>query len=287
MTQNRVLACLFALVCMAPLVGCVTNPATGRSQFNVLSREDEIAIGEEAKGQLADEYGGAVPDAGVQAYMTEIGMKLVDGIEDEYKDLPWEFTLLNSEQINAFALPGGKVFMTRGLAEKLDSEAQLAGILGHEIGHVTAEHADQRISKQLILTGIVIGTAVAASGEDSELVRAGAPLLVGAGGQGFLLKFSRDDELEADRLGMRYMTNAWYTPRAQKQVMQVLDDASEGKSRPPEWLSTHPYPARRIKEIDKQLGGPYQFILMDPDYGEHHARYRERMLEPLSRIPAN
>ncbi len=265
--------------------GCVRNTATGKLQFNSLSRAEEIQLGEEAKNSLTDQYGGMVndaPDYALQAYVTEVGLKLTAHVEEGYHDLPWEFTLLDSEIVNAFALPGGKVFLSRGLAAMLDTEAELAGVLGHEVGHVTAEHADKRITNQLLLAGLVVGASVAAGQSDSDFVSIGVPVLVGVGGQGFLLKFGRGEELESDRLGMRYMSKAGYSPAGQLGVMMALKRASEGTPRQPEILSTHPLAQTRIDQVKRLLREEY------PDanssaYFVGAQEYRQRMLEPLAR----
>lgn len=253
---------LFALLLpVAPFfasVGCTTNPATGRSQLNLLSRDQEIAMGSEAMPQIIEQYGGPLDDEYMQSYVTQIGMSMVPFTEGDYASLPWQFTVLDSDVINAFALPGGKIFITRGLLIKLDDEAELAGVLGHEIGHVTAEHADRHVSNQLILAGVVAGTAVAAGQSDSTFVSAGVPLLVGIGGEGFILKYGRNDELQADALGMRYMARAGYDPAAQRDVMEVLKEASgDSSGRQPQFLSTHPYPETRIRKIDELLARDY------------------------------
>ncbi|MEC9372424.1 MAG: M48 family metalloprotease [Planctomycetota bacterium] len=265
----------------AALPGCATNPATGRTQWDVMSRAEEIELGEAAQGELVDGYGGRVRDESLQQYMTRVGMSMVPHTEADYPSLPWEFTLLESDVINAFALPGGKVFMTRGLAERLENEAQMAGVLGHEIGHVTAEHADKRVGNQLLISGIVIGAAVAAGQSDEDWVSAGVPLLVGAGGTAFALKFGRNEELEADALGMRYMSRAGYNPRGQLGVMQILAGASEGP-RGPEFLSTHPYPETRIDRIRKRLQDEYP----EADSGRYafyEERFESEFLAPLRR----
>lgn len=285
---SRILAGACALVLLASgLGGCTTNPATGKSQFNMLSRAEEIQIGEDAKPQLVEQYGGRIDDPYMQAYVTEVGMSMVPYVEGDYGELPWEFIVLDSEVINAFALPGGKVFITKGLLQELEDEAMLAGVLGHEIGHVTAEHADKRISNQLILSGVVIGATVAAGvGSDDDLVQIGVPILVGVGGQGFLLKFGRNDELQADSLGMRYMSRAGYDPEAQRDVMQVLENASgggadsAGGSRPPEILSTHPYPETRIKRIDRLLEENYP-PEMRASLARDRIRFEQRVLSQL------
>jgi predicted Zn-dependent protease len=276
---------LLALLLAPSLAGCVTNPATGKSQFNSLSREDEIAMGTEAQGEIIPQYGGAVDDPALQAYVTEVGMKMVPYVEGDYGSLPWEFTLLDTEVINAFALPGGKVFLTRGLAEKLDSEAEMAGVLGHEIGHVTAEHADKRITNQLIFTGVLIGASVGAGFSDDGWIQAGVPLIVGVGGQGFLLKFGRGEEYESDTLGIRYMTKAGYNPEGQVRVMQVLAEASQGAGRQPEFLSTHPYPESRVKRAEEIIRKDYPQTIDNPEYILGQQEYERRMLVPLSKLP--
>jgi predicted Zn-dependent protease len=283
------LHCLIALLVATNLAlgACSTNPATGKRQLNVLSRAEEIQIGEDAKGELTTGYGGQVPDASVQAYVTEVGMRLVDQVEPAYEDLPWEFTFLDSEVINAFALPGGKVFITRGLAERFDSEAQLAGVLGHEVGHVTARHANEQISKKLVATGILIGVAVAAGQSDSDAVKYGVPVAVGVGTGVFLLKFGRDDELESDRLGMRYMAAAGYDPRGMLEVMQVLNEASGDRSGGglAQITSTHPLPQTRIDRIQQRLQQDYRDSGGGIPSAVRKEEYQRRMLEPLSRLP--
>lgn len=276
---------LVALLLAPALTGCVTNAATGKSQFNSLSRDEEIAMGTEAQTEIIPQYGGAVDDPALQAYVTEVGMKMVPYVEGDYGSLPWEFTLLDTEVINAFALPGGKVFLTRGLASKLSSEAEMAGVLGHEIGHVTAEHADKRITNQLIFTGVLIGASVGAGFSDDGWIQAGVPLLVGVGGQGFLLKFGRGEEYESDTLGIRYMTKAGYNPEGQVRVMQVLADASQGAGRQPEFLSTHPYPESRVKRAEEIIRKDYPQTIDNPQYILGQQEYERRMLEPLSKLP--
>jgi len=268
---------LVLLILTGPLIGCTTNAATGHRQFNTLSRQQEIDMGKAAAPELAQQYGGPVPDASLQAYVRRVGMSMVPYVEGDYADLPWEFTLLDSDVINAFALPGGKVFITRGLAEKLDDEAEMAGVLGHEIGHVTAEHADKRVTSQSVAAGAAVLVGIATKDDDRDWVRIGAPMLVGAGGQGFLLKFGRDEELEADKLGMRYMTRAGYDPAGQLGVMQVLAKSSGG-ARQPEWMSTHPYPGTRIKAIEKKLRNKYK----DAKGERYRNRYQMEFLSKLA-----
>lgn len=264
--------------------GCSTNPATGRSQLNLLSRQQEIQMGTEAMGQLTQEYGGVVSDRQLQAYVTRVGMSMVPYTEADYADLPWEFTLLDSDVINAFALPGGKVFVSRGLAQKMTNEAQLAAVLGHEIGHVTARHANDRISRQLVLAGVVAGASIAAGQSDDDLIRIGVPVLVGTAGTGFALSFDRGQETESDKLGMRYMTRAGYDPRGMLQLMQILE-AESGAPSQPEWLSTHPLPSTRIREIERQLTeGRYSEMVSSPEYGLYQERFEREFLSRMNRL---
>lgn len=287
--QTRTILHLGALLLGAaaalPLAGCVTNAATGKSQLNLLSRSDEIQIGDDAMPQLIEQYGGEVPDPFLRQYISDLGMELVQQTEGTYKDLPWQFTFLNSPVINAFALPGGKVFITRGLVEKMTDEAQLAGVLGHEIGHVTAEHADKRISRQLVIQGIAVAGSIAASQSDNNYVRYGVPVLTTGAGV-FALTYDRDEELEADSLGMRYMSRAGFDPYGQLQVMEILQEASAG-SQPPEFLSTHPHADTRIKKIKKRLkeGGDLAYTQNNPQYELDTSSFEDQFLPHLRALP--
>jgi predicted Zn-dependent protease len=278
---------ILGVMMLAP-IGCSTNPATGKRIVTLYSWEQEKQMGASAAAGLAEQFGGEIDEAIPSQYVREVGMKLVAGIEEGIPDLDWEFTLLNTDVINAFALPGGKVFFTRGLAEKLDSEAEMAGVLGHEIGHVTARHGNQRISKQIGFNAILVGTAVAVGVADSDSnTRKYGQVAVPAmaiGGNLVLLKYGRDDESESDMLGMRYMVRAGYNPYGQLKVMEVLRDESKGGSKP-EWLSTHPLPESRIKAIRRYLDDTYSYTQNDPAFVMDEDSYRRRMLEPLSKLP--
>lgn len=278
----------FVLLVLSPLGGCTTNPATGKKSFTLYSWDREKQLGLAAAPEMTEAFGGEVPDARVNDYTREVGMRLAEGVEEGVPDLNWEFTLLNSDVINAFALPGGKIFLSRGLAEQLDSEAELAGVLGHEIGHVTARHANQQMSAQfgmniaLGAAAVVVGTA-----ENDSKVRQygqiGLPA-VAVGGNLFLLKFGRDEELEADMLGMRYMARAGYSPEGQLRVMRVLRDAASGSGAPPEFFSTHPHPESRIERINELLATKYTHAVNDPAFIVGEDDYEQRMLAPLRSI---
>ncbi|MFW5653137.1 MAG: M48 family metalloprotease [Planctomycetota bacterium] len=255
--------------------GCETNPATGKRQFNYYSIEQEVQLGTELAPQLTQEYGGAVQDPQLTRYVERIGDVLAQQTEEYNTELPWEFTLLDSEIINAFALPGGKVFISAGLVTEMTNEAQLAGVLGHEIGHVTAQHTDQRVGTAMIVAGIATAAGVAAQEtiDDSNMQQL-AGLVIGAGGQGYLLSYSREQEIEADALGMRYMSRAGYNPIGQLQVMEILRDVAAGAGAPPEFLSTHPHPETRIREIERLLKTEYAYTQNSPEFEVYEDRFQ-------------
>ena len=291
-TARRALLTVLALLALMSQFGCSTNPATGKSSFMLQSWAWERALAAEAGPQFTDEFGGETPDAAAQEYVDEIGGKLTRAaLEQAYAEVPeleWDYTLLDSAVLNAFALPGGKVYISRGLAEKLENEAQLAGVLGHEVGHVMARHGNQRISKQIGMNLLLTGAAVAVgvSDEDSSFRKYGqvAVPALAIGGNVVMLSYGRDEELEADGLGIQYMVANGWDPVGQRQVMEILGRAAGG-SAPPEWLSTHPASATRVKRIDGMLAGEYAYTQGNPDYGLFPGRYERRMLARLQRLP--
>jgi predicted Zn-dependent protease len=283
----RLTAVLVLAAAATGLSGCVKNAATGKNIFSIISPEQELAIGAAAQPQFTEQYGGAVPNADLQAYVREVGLTMAAQTEAEYPSLPWEFTFLNSDVINAFALPGGKVFFTKGLASKLSSEAEMAGVIGHEIGHVTAQHGAQRISSSTAIQGGLAVGAVFVDMSGNKTVRqvgtAAIPALA-VGGQVVQLKFGRSEELEADRLGMRYMSRVGYDPAAQGSVMKVLQ-AAGGPNSQPEFLSTHPYPESRIEQVNKLVATEYAGTQNNPQYQLKAEEYRRRMLGKLALLP--
>lgn len=281
----RMLMLMILGACVSAGVGgCTRNPATGELIFTMMTWEQEAALGLEAGPQFTAEYGGEVPDAEARAYVDEVGRRLLDGIEEGVPELDWNFTLLDSGVINAFALPGGQVYFSRGLAEKLDTEAEMAGVIGHEIGHVTARHGNQRISRtQAFQVGVGLGAAVVGvADEDSALRKYGTVAVpaIAIGGQTLQLKYGRDEELEADYLGMRYMARAGYDPAGQRDVMQVLRAASGGSTQP-EWLSTHPASDTRIDRINVLLQGEFAYTQGTDEYVTNPEQYERRMLARL------
>lgn len=261
------------------MAACSTNPTTGKSQFNALSRDEEIALGTENMPAMIQEYGGEVPDASLRAYVDEVGRKMAAVTEGDYPSLPWQFTLLNSDVINAFAMPGGKVFMSVGLMAEMTNEAQLAGVLGHEIGHVTARHINDQIARQ---TGAQIGTGIVGIFLPEGAAGQAVGQAIQVGGQTVLLKFGRDQESESDSLGMRYMSKVGYNPVGQLQVMQILDRVA-GEGGGSEFFSTHPLPKTRIDRIQKLLETEYKYTQNNPQYQLHEAEFKQRFLSKYSK----
>ncbi len=271
------------------IVMLAASALLGGCGIKLLSWEREIAMGLEAAPQMTAEFGGETPDAEVQAYVDEVGRRLLAGVDEDIpEDLPWEFTLLDSGVINAFALPGGQVYLSRGLAEKLKDEAEMAGVLGHEIGHVTARHGNQRVSSQILFNAGVAGAAVAVGVADKEsrLRRYGTVAVpaLAVGGNLVLLSYGRGEELEADELGMKYMAAAGYDPAGQRGVMETLKAASGPRSTP-EWLSTHPASDTRIDRIDRLLAEQYGATRNNPSYVRNADAYERRMLSRLRGLP--
>lgn len=270
------------LVSLGILAGCSTNPATGQRQFNVLNTEQEVAMGNEASPQFLANYGGEIPSPAIQQYVSSIGHRLA--AVSERPDLPWEFHVVDSAVINAFALPGGKVFMSRGLLAHLQNEAQLAGVLGHEVGHVTAQHIGQQMSRALGIQILAAGLQIAGEQSNKDWLRVvGAGTEVGGGV--YLLKFGRDQETQADELGLRYMARNGYNPAAQIEVMQILKQASGAGGGGPEFLSTHPYPDTRIQRLEKMIPQEYPDFNQPGRYEFFAQRYQQQVLATLQRLP--
>lgn len=236
---------LVVVVLLAGASACVKNPVTGKRQLSLVSERDEIALGQEAKGQIVQSIG-LVQDPALQAYVSEIGMRMAK--DSERPKLPWSFQVIDDAAVNAFALPGGPIFITRGILNHLNSEAELAIVLGHEIGHVTAKHSVAMISKaQLTQLGLGVGTILL-----PEELR-GLGQLAGAGASLLFLKYGRDAERQSDELGFKYALSERYDVREMKDVFTTLGNASAGQGRLPEWLSTHPNPENRVETAQELL----------------------------------
>ena len=254
---------LSLVVCATLLVACgtpVVNPVTGQTERSAMSEEDEIAEGKKAHAQVLQEYT-AYADPKLQAYVNELGQRLAK--QSHRANLKWTFTVLDSPEINAFALPGGYVYVTRGIMAYLDSEAELAGVMGHEIGHVTARHGAQRATRQrtagigvlaatvlgAVLEGVGVGGATDLASQVSQTAAAG-----------YIASYSREQESQADALGAEYLARNQYNPQNMVDVIEVLKNQerfaaeaakADGKPEPSgaSWLASHPSNDKRLADI--------------------------------------
>jgi predicted Zn-dependent protease len=247
-------ACLLFLLLLTACVNaaCATNPVTGKRQMSLLSEAEELAIGQQQDAEIRREMG-VYDDPALQRYVNDIGHKLAR--VSHRPNLPWTFTIVDSPAINAFALPGGYIYLTRGILAYLDDESELAGVLGHEIGHVTARHAAQAYTRQTqagialtVLSIFVPGTAPFAD--------------LGATGLSVLfLRHGREAELEADRLGVEYGSGSGYDPAGVPRFLATLARVDALSERGvPNWLSTHPDPGSRVVKAEPVAG---KFVSVD------------------------
>lgn len=228
------------------------NPVTGETQYIDITPEQEIALGLEAAPQMAAEFGGLDENAADQALVDEIGNRIVQSSPAGRSPYEFDFHLLDDDQtINAFALPGGQIFITRALYDRLQTEGELAGVLGHEIAHVVGRHSAEHIAKAKLTEGLTGAAVIAAYDPDnpSSASRAQIAVLIG---QLINLKFGRDDELESDYLGVCFLNDSGYNPSELVRVMEVLASSREG-NQPPEFFSTHPNPENRIQRIQQAV----------------------------------
>lgn len=229
-----------------------TNPVTGQKQRVALSVDQEIALGLQSAPEMAAEFGGLDPDPRRQAKVEQVGQKVVASIPKAAQVYKFQFHLLaDPRTVNAFALPGGQVFITNALFDRLQTEGQLAGVLGHEVGHVIERHGSEHMAKSQLMQGLVGAVAVGTYDPNSRNGQYGA-MIAAFVGQMVDLKYGRNDELEADHDGVRFMAQAGYDPRSMIRVMEILKQASGG-GRAPEFFSTHPDPGNRAEKIEAEI----------------------------------
>ncbi len=223
------------------------NPVTGEEQHIAMAPQQEIALGLRAAPEMIQQHGGLHPDPRAQALVDQVGNRIVSRSQAGKTEWQFDFHLLaDPRTVNAFALPGGQVFITDALLRRLKTEGQLAGVLGHEIGHVVARHSAQRIAKDQLTQGITGAVLVASGGGGGE-----AQLAMMIGNM-VNMKYGREDELQSDELGVRFMSEAGYDPRALIGVMEILNEASGGQA-PPEFMSTHPSTPNRVATIQEAI----------------------------------
>jgi len=241
MTVRLTLAAVSTVILIA---ACATNPVTGKRELTLMSEAQEIELGRKADADIRRSMG-VYNDPELQQYVQRIGLRLAKSSERPH--LPWTFAVVDSPALNAFAVPGGFIYLTRGILPFLDDEAELAGVLGHEIGHVTARHTVAQYSRQTAAgLGLgVLGIFIPAVGRAAPIAEAGLGAL--------FLKYGRDDEREADRLGVAYNARNGWDPAGVAGMLTTLarlEEASGQRRGVPNWLSTHPAPADRVQEVN-------------------------------------
>ncbi len=257
--------------------GCTTVPETGRSQFLLVSAEQETAMGLSAFSQIKQEEPISTNKMAIdQVY--RVGKRIAASVGRELPHAEWEFVVFESEQLNAFALPGGKVGVYTGLINLVESDDELAAVIGHEIAHVTSRHSGERVTQQMVAGAAALGAEVYMASEDMDSSdRWVARTLLGVGTQvGVLLPFSRLHETEADIIGLRFAAGAGYDPRAAATFWQKMKAASSGEGRPPEFLSTHPSPDNRIERLQELAPD------LMPMYREAKAKFEAMEMQPIA-----
>jgi len=243
----RNLSALLVLAALSGLVSCAVNPVTGKKEIMLIPESQEIEMGKATDESIKQEYG-LYQDPQLSAYVERVSRRLVP--YTHRNQLPYHFAVLDTSVENAFAAPGGYIYVTRGLMAMMNSEAELATVIGHELGHVNARHSVREMSKQLLLTGgLILGSVL------SEDVAKVAPYLM-IGLQVLFLKFSRDDEYQADSLGVLYARSGGYSPAEMIpffKSIQKLETKAGGGTKLPNFLSTHPLTEKRIEEAQKML----------------------------------
>jgi predicted Zn-dependent protease len=249
---------IVALIAAGALAACAQNPVTGQSDFVLMSESQELAIGRQAHDQVLKEYG-RYEDPGLQSYVQQVGQRLAE--RSHRADLVYRFTVLDSEEVNAFALPGGYIYITRGLLVLLNSEAELAAVLGHEIGHVTARHSVRQYSAQQAAgIGYTVGAILL-----PELRTAAVQDVYSLFGGALIRGYGREHELEADGLGAEYLARSGYDPNAMIQVIRVLKaqesfevERARREGREPNvyhgLFSTHPDNDTRLQQVVGKAG---------------------------------
>jgi predicted Zn-dependent protease len=258
------------LITLVFLAACSTNPATGKRQFNIVSESQELAIGQQSHREIIEQFGVYDEKPELNRLVDRIGQKLA--ASSERPNLPWTFTVLDSPMVNAMALPGGYIYVTRGMLERINSEDELAGVIGHEIAHVTARHSAQQISKQqLAQFGMVLGAVVAGPEvlqQYGQLAQLGLGLL--------FQRYSRQHETEADLLGTGYMAEARYNPIGAERMLLTLQrldkNPSGGIDR---YFMSHPDPAKRVRDVRQkitEIGGMASAGAFEPPDRDEYVR---------------
>jgi len=226
--------------------GCAENPITGQQELMLIPEQQDVALGRKYAPEVEKQMGGRIPDQGLQDYIDRVGQKIIRA--NYTRNFEYHFVALNHNSVNALALPGGYVYITKGMLEKLTTEAQLAAILSHEVVHIVARDVSAAISRD-------IGIEIALSAATSKKTSGGILMATDITHQIVGLKFSRRDEKDADLGGLDYMVQAGYNPNAMAEVMQMLQN--QQTTRPIEFFSTHPNPENRVGYITERIQTRY------------------------------
>ncbi|GAK54791.1 peptidase M48 Ste24p [Candidatus Vecturithrix granuli] len=252
------------------VTGCAINPVTGQRQLMFLTESDEIQLDQEnSPHQFSSDYGD-VQDSSLNYYLTQVGNELV--ANSHRPNMPYSFRCVNATYVNAYAFPGGSIAATRGILLELDNEAELAGLLGHEIGHVNARHTAERMTKSILTSLVVAGVAIYVEKKHEKYAALAAGLGNIAAGA-LLAHYSRDDERQADELGMEYMTRVGYNPQGMVGLMEVLRSLSDHKPSAIDMMfSTHPMSEERYQTAKQRTETTY---LAMQDYPLNQERYMD------------
>jgi predicted Zn-dependent protease len=232
---------------LAVAVACQTVPITGRSQLMLLPEGQELQMGITAFQDVL-RTAKVSSDPAVNGQVQRVGERIAQATGRT--DYQWEFRVIDDAQVNAFALPGGKVAVYTGILPVTRDDAGLAAVLGHEVAHAVARHGGERLSQQLLVSTGLAATQAALAGGDAAMMQSVTALLGAGASVGLLLPWGRSQELEADHLGLVYMAKAGYHPAAAKDLWVRMAQLDQGRARPPEFLSTHPAPETRIRQIE-------------------------------------
>ncbi len=250
--KNLMLNGIFGILLVSYLTGCMDNPVTGQRQFALISKDQEVAMGQEMAAEFEKEFDGLHPNATLQEYVKRVGSQIA---RQSDRDMPYEFALLNSSVPNAFALPGGKVYVTAGLFGIMENERQLAAVLGHEIGHVAAMHSVNTLQRQL---GISILLEVAGMATKDKKYHETAQAVSEMTMAMVQLRYSRDQEYEADSVGVKYLERAGYNPWGMVELLEALLALGQQESgKLAELFMTHPLTTNRINEVKKLIAKKY------------------------------
>jgi predicted Zn-dependent protease len=268
---------------MLPVMLAVMSVSTltaGGCGGMLISRDEEIAMGREAAPKFTEEYGGEVQDQPLQEYVRNVGKSVA--VESD-REMPYTFTLVRSETPNAFALPGGPIFITAGLMARMENERELAAVLGHEVAHIANRHNVKRLEKQMGAMLLLEVAKIAVGKENAAATEQVGALVANMA----LLKYSRKDEYEADSAGLVYMEKAGYNPWGMVELLRTLKDLSGKGSELTEMFQTHPLPENRIERTASIVRDEYEShekSTPDPNL-QRFARMRQRLRTYMKKHP--